>query len=546
MIDTETARRVAEETARRYFALARAELGDRFATEHEAAQQAADPLAFSDVGVCRSLMQLAAKVEFNRAEIYRYSDVERSCDVRNLERENNSIPNVEALREAAYGHLVGRARAAKAQAFEVAATMLPIDWDLPRERRWIGGERREFCAYGSADLDGKSYRVLVSESPGGRLESGVWPLNGRHNSARGPEFMPHVHAAALRSYAAMRQAQRDAAREEVRTVEDYEREAAQLGDDSHISNAAEHRDVLETQRDAFDLDATREGLRQVREAAADPVYVLEGDRSLGWRYYVAPVTRDAPATWTAERSAASRFTLDEAQAEEAAAASAMGERLLRIRAFNRGKLDADAAELADLDAAAHVAELEARGAEIMARDGAEQPAFAPYAEHRARVAAGGYESPAEAAARPAAAGYGVAVRLIGEDGAGDLWEAGIATLQDAERKAASGYTGAGSEARVVVLETVAPWDQGVPIGEWHTFPAAPRVAPAARPRSVAPAQPEAIGAGSMAAALAAERFDSARDAIDAVSRFESVTLCDWSYTIEPDGGAWRVRVRAEG
>lgn len=37
-------------------------------------------------------------------------------------------------------------------------------------------------------------------------------------------------------------------------------------------------------------------------------------------------------------------------------------------------------------------------------------------------------------------------------------------------------------------------------------------------------------------------FDSARDAIDAVSAFESQTLSDWEYHIETTGAAWRVKV----
>jgi hypothetical protein len=74
-----------------------------------------------------------------------------------------------------------------------------------------------------------------------------------------------------------------------------------------------------------------------------------------------------------------------------------------------------------------------------------------------------------------AGGYGVAVRLIGETHNGDMWEAGIATREEAERKAASGYTGPNTQARVVHFEDAAPWADFKPVdedGSWHVFPAA--------------------------------------------------------------------------
>lgn len=69
----------------------------------------------------------------------------------------------------------------------------------------------------------------------------------------------------------------------------------------------------------------------------------------------------------------------------------------------------------------------------------------------------------------AAPTFGVVVRLIGEAHEGENWEAGIATQAEAERKAASGYTGAGSEARAVRFDSSEPWAQGAPVGAWHTF-----------------------------------------------------------------------------
>lgn len=74
--------------------------------------------------------------------------------------------------------------------------------------------------------------------------------------------------------------------------------------------------------------------------------------------------------------------------------------------------------------------------------------------------------PAQPEAAPT---FGVVVRLIGETHEGENWEAGIATQAEAERKAASGYTGAGSEARAVRFDSSEPWAQGAPVGAWHTF-----------------------------------------------------------------------------
>ncbi len=86
-----------------------------------------------------------------------------------------------------------------------------VDWDLAR-RSIADGSTTRFAAWGTIEEAGRTYRVTVSETLGGRLEPSLWLLDGKDRQDRGAHIKPHLRAAAVASYVEMRQAQRRGAR----------------------------------------------------------------------------------------------------------------------------------------------------------------------------------------------------------------------------------------------------------------------------------------------------------------------------------------------
>lgn len=132
----------------------------------------------------------------------------------NAEREDRAIAN---LREIAYGAKLGRARKVARERFD-AALEIEVGFDIPR-RRVQDGSRAQFVAYGSVEEDGREYRVVVWEYAGGRLETGLWLLDGKHRQDQGERVKPHLRAAAVARYLEVRKAQRQAKRAEVLAAE---------------------------------------------------------------------------------------------------------------------------------------------------------------------------------------------------------------------------------------------------------------------------------------------------------------------------------------
>jgi hypothetical protein len=203
------------------FALAQHELsfserGDRFATPDEMQMHRNDPLA-DGWGMFRDAIRLHFKADLCGRSVVRLSTVDRVRATRDLESLNDHCigPYMAKVRSAAYGHLLGNVRRAKSETVELQAATLAVDWDMPRRQHFRNGQsvRLHFEALGSVKVDGKSYRVAVYED-GLQYDTAAWPLDGHGHRARGLEFMPGVHAAAMRSYRAMRRRQQDAKRAE--------------------------------------------------------------------------------------------------------------------------------------------------------------------------------------------------------------------------------------------------------------------------------------------------------------------------------------------